>query len=57
MADAQMMLRPLLEEYASIQAQMAVIDYIGKRGPTVCQLREKRILFGSEFLQKDFYTY
>ncbi|KAF2297688.1 hypothetical protein GH714_002249 [Hevea brasiliensis] len=54
-SDIQMMelLRPSLEEAFVIQNQQVALDYVGKRGATVCVTREKRIKYAKEILQKE----
>jgi DNA-directed RNA polymerase II subunit RPB2 len=47
------LLRPSLEEARMIQSEEIALDYIGKRGNTVGTIREKRIGFAKEILQKE----
>jgi DNA-directed RNA polymerase II subunit RPB2 len=51
--DMMEMLRPSLEEAATIQDQNVALDYIGKRGTTTGATREKRIKYAKEILQKE----
>eukprot|EP01080_Neovahlkampfia_damariscottae_P001104 gene1104-10618_t len=47
------LLRPSLEEARVIQSEEVALDYIGKRGKTVGTMREKRIGFAKDILQKE----
>ncbi|KAJ1973884.1 DNA-dependent RNA polymerase II, partial [Dimargaris xerosporica] len=47
-------LKPCIEEAFVIQDKDVALDYIGKRGSTVGNTREKRIKYASEILQKEF---
>ncbi|KAL3645430.1 DNA-dependent RNA polymerase II [Castilleja foliolosa] len=53
--DVQMMelLRPSLEEAFVIQNKQVALDYIGKRGSTVGVMKEKRIKYAKEILQRE----
>lgn len=54
--DTEMMelLRPSLEESYFVQDQDLALDFIGKRGDTVGSLKESRIRYAKQLLQKDF---
>ena len=47
-------LRPSLEEGAPYQTPEAALSYIGSRGAAGGASREKRIIYGTEILQKNF---
>merc|ERR1740136_4082 len=47
------MVRPSLEEAFVIQNRAVALDYIGKRGSTQGVLRDKRILYARQVLQKE----
>lgn len=55
-SDTAMMelLRPSLEEAATIQNQQLALDYIGKRGTTLGAPKEKRIKYARDVLQREF---
>ncbi len=48
------LMQPSLEEAFVIHDQQVALDYIGKRGTTVGQNREKRIAYATSILQKEF---
>ena len=54
-SDTQLMemVRPSLEEAFVIQNRAVALDYIGKRGSTQGVLRDKRILYARQVLQKE----
>ncbi|KAI9225884.1 MAG: DNA-directed RNA polymerase II subunit RPB2 [Piptocephalis tieghemiana] len=54
-SDAQMqeMLKPCIEEAFEIQDTIVALDFIGKRGTTVGQNRDKRIKYATEIIQKE----
>lgn len=53
--DREMMeaLRPSIEEAQPIQEQLVALDYIGKRGSAIGVVREKRIQYAREILQRE----
>lgn len=48
------LLRPSLEEASSIQRQDDALDFIGKRANTVGALKERRMLYARQVLQREF---
>ncbi|OII72640.1 RNA polymerase beta subunit [Cryptosporidium andersoni] len=54
-SDSQMLaiLRPSLEETFEFSSQEVCLDFIGKRGPTVGAIREKRIQYARELLERE----
>lgn len=55
-SDTQMleMLKPCIEEAFVIQDKSVALDFIGKRGSTTGIVREKRLRYANEILQKEF---
>ena len=53
--DTEMMeaLRPSIEEAYPIQSQEVALDFIGKRGSAVGVVRDKRIQYAREILQRE----
>ena len=53
--DVEMMeiLRPSIEEAYPIQSQEVALDYIGKRGSAIGVVKEKRIQYAREILQRE----
>lgn len=54
-ADTEMMeaLRPSIEEAYPIQSVEVALDYIGKRGSTIGVVKEKRIQYAKELLERE----